>query len=369
MLLLRKSKDEGWHAPPVTTFSDESALQTLLKQSPHLLPGGDDVPMAVASEVAVPGIGYVDLVGVDASGNIALVECKLKANPEIRRSVVGQIFAYAAGVWKLSYEEFDQTFKVSAGAPLAECVRQSLPEEKATDWNEEEFRSTVASNLAGGVFRLVIAVDQITDELKRIVLFLNEHAVPSVQVLALELGYIADEGVEILLPSVYGEESVRAKASSAKAISDEASVFTTLSEYCSAEGVQAVRELYEFAKQRGSGFYWGRGSYPTVTARFLVGGRVVSVWCCYAYPSNPAVEIGFRYMVPYVSDESLARLADRLRQIPQVSARLAGLEQAGYNKGPSLSIDQILAQRGAVETINAAIDELMKSGFPKTASG
>ena len=57
----------------------------------------------------------VDLVAVGAAGQITVVECKLAANPEIRSSVIGQVFAYAAGLWSLSYDEFDRLFTDRAG--------------------------------------------------------------------------------------------------------------------------------------------------------------------------------------------------------------------------------------------------------------
>ena len=140
--------------------------------------------MAVVSELSVPEAGYVDVVGVDADGAITLVECKLRANPDVRRHVVGQVFAYAAGLWGLDYDAFDGAFASRAGMPLARRMAELAPE----GWDEKAFRTSVAANLAAGRFRLVIAVDQITDELSRIVRYLNEHTTPEVQILALELG-------------------------------------------------------------------------------------------------------------------------------------------------------------------------------------
>ena len=54
--------------------------------------------LIVVDQIAISVTGYVDLVAVDSDGNITLVECKLASNQEIRRSVIGQIFAYAAGL-------------------------------------------------------------------------------------------------------------------------------------------------------------------------------------------------------------------------------------------------------------------------------
>lgn len=53
---------------------------------------------------------------------------------------------------------------------------------------------------------MIVAVDAITDELKKTVRYLNMHSTPGVEVLALELGYTRDGDVEVLVPSSYGEE-------------------------------------------------------------------------------------------------------------------------------------------------------------------
>jgi hypothetical protein len=55
----------------------------------------------------------------------------------------------------------------------------------------------------------------------------------------------------------------------------------------------------------------------------------------------------------------MAAFAAALRSIPGVDARLAGLEQAGYKRRPSLFVDGIVAKPGAVETIERALAELV----------
>jgi len=61
----------------------------LLKTSSTLLP--DAEPSAVVDEFWIPEVGSVDLVAVDAQGELTLVECKLNANPEIRLAVIGHL--------------------------------------------------------------------------------------------------------------------------------------------------------------------------------------------------------------------------------------------------------------------------------------
>jgi hypothetical protein len=76
----------------------------------------------------------------------------------------------------------------------------------------DQLREAVTQRLAAGEFRLIITVDQITPELKLVVEYLNGHTVAGVQVLALELNYTKDGDVELLVPTVYGQEAVAAKA-------------------------------------------------------------------------------------------------------------------------------------------------------------
>jgi hypothetical protein len=235
MILIRQAGETAWRAPATNSYTDERALQDLIARSPTLIPGAANTPIAVVRELSVPGIGYIDVVGVDPNGDITVIECKLKANPEIRRQIIGQVLAYAAGLWGMSYEAFDAAFATVAHQPLADQVR-SL---SVGDWDEEAFRSAVAANLAKGRFRLVIVVDAITDELKRIVLYLNQHTGADMQILALELGYIADNDTEILVPKAYGEESAQPKEPVARRRWTEETLFARLDACCRPDGMAA----------------------------------------------------------------------------------------------------------------------------------
>jgi hypothetical protein len=87
--------DGGWVPAMLTSFESESALQALLYQDPSLIPGCAGA--AVVRELGIPGVGSADLVCVDGEGIVTIVECKLKANPQIRREIVGQIYLKPQG--------------------------------------------------------------------------------------------------------------------------------------------------------------------------------------------------------------------------------------------------------------------------------
>jgi hypothetical protein len=357
-VLIKRQNEAAWRSPAVTAYDDEAAIQNLLAQTPDLLPGAEQHRLAVAREVALEA-GYVDVVGVAPDGAITLVECKLRANSEIRRHVVGQVLAYAATLWELDYEAFDQAFAARAGMSLAHAVQQVADD----DWDEETFRAAVSANLASGRLRLIIAVDQITPELQRIVRFLNGHTTPELEVLALELRYVADSGVEILFPTVFGQESAQSKGlTPAGQKWTEERFFTALGAVASPSELLTARRLYAYAQNRGATLLWGVGPLPSVSARLPVAGKPVSLITLYEWPKGQGkLAINFEYLVGNASTEQVERLTAALRAIPGCAERLVGLEDAGFKKRPTLPLD-LLARPEIADAVLRALDTLLGSG-------
>lgn len=356
-MLIRKFGEPSWHAPEVTAYYDEQAIQALLAESPNLLPGAGNGYWIVAREVALQS-GYVDLIGVDGEGAITLVESKLRANPEIRRHVVGQVLAYAASLWGMSYDEFDQVVSSRIGAPLAKAAA----EKAEASWDEEAFRASVAANLDSGRLRLVIAVDHITEELQRIVRFVNAHTVPSLDVLALELRYVADSGVEIIFPSVYGEGSAASKPTAATGQPwNEDRFFSALAMSATPEELQVAREFYDYARERGAVLLWGNGPLPSVSARMTIMGKPASVFSLYEWPKGKAkLAFNFEYCLAAIPEETLAQIATGLRQISGVQPLLEGLEQAAFKKRPGIPL-ALLVPSSANNQLRAILDTLHPS--------
>lgn len=361
-LLIRKRGDLDWRVPKVMAYENELHLQELIAASPDLLPGEQQLPLVAAREVAVPDTGAVDVVTVDAGGRVTVVECKLATNSEMRRTVVGQLVAYAAGLSKLPYEDFDRLFSARSDQPLA-LMMDRAAEAAGVEWDEEEFRRRVEANLEAGSFRLVLAVDQVTDELKRVVEYLNTHSEPSTEFLALELGFIADEGVEIIVPRVYGEETVRAKGQPRRRW-DEDSFFQAL-QSVAPEGTKVIQDLYETARsifdRSGGEFRWGSGPNPSVTAAFRLGERTVATWTAVVWTGGqqPIWAPQFMYLREAVADPPLSIFADRLSAISGFRG-LDGLKAADFRRKPEISVDA-LAAPGAAEAVKQALAELLAS--------
>ncbi len=205
-VLIRRSGQGKFAAPEIASYGNEAQLQELIARTPDLLPGIDAAPpFVVMREFPLP-VGRVDVVLVDLEGGITLCECKLGTNPQARREVVGQLVSYAASLSRTSYDDFAQR----ASTKLRKSLPEALAAEAQGEFDPDAFHPTLASNLAAGRFRLVIVVDEISDELRDAVLYLNDQT--ETEFFALELGYLSDGDLEILVPVVYGQEAVERKS-------------------------------------------------------------------------------------------------------------------------------------------------------------
>jgi hypothetical protein len=203
VILVRSGVDEIWRVPNRAGFSDEDSLQALIEESLSLLSGSEH-PSIVARELKVGGKQRIDLVAVDSTGAITLVECKLRDNPDFHRDVIGQAFGYAAHLWRMDLSEFEAAFEAASKSPTTSVVDQ-LDERMVKGLDAATFREAVASNLAAGRFRILIIVDEITEEMKQIVQFLNVRTQNDLAVSVMELLRINEGETDILLPIVFGE--------------------------------------------------------------------------------------------------------------------------------------------------------------------
>jgi hypothetical protein len=342
-VLVRSGNDRDWRSPETRGYEDEAKLRDLIAGSPSLLPGVGERPVAVVTELRVPAVGQADVVVVDADGEITIVECKLEKNPEIRRWVIGQVFSYAGGLWQLGYEEFERAF-------AARNAKLSAPFTEDSDWDETTFRDAVAESLAKGVFRLVIAVDDITDELKRTVLYINRHTVAEVRLLALELRYADHQGVEILLPEVYGEES--ADEPGAPRQWDEASFLGKLKEKHGTAEAQVARELIDWGRVQLTRFTWGTGAN---TGSFIpVLDHAGRDYFPFVLWTNGRAEIQFERLSrrPPFDDVGLRReFLRRLNEIAGVS-----IPEDGVARFPSIRLDLLAASPEALDSFKGALD-------------
>ena len=357
-ILIRKG-DEPWREPAVQAYRDEGGLQDILTESPQLIPGVG--PIAVVAEFYVPGIGNADLVGVEPSGEITIVECKLITNPDIRRTVVGQILAYASGLWQMTAEEFSELFARRASRPLIEALTD-IASEAGIDFNPDEFGRSLSANLSAARFRLCIAVDEITDELKGIVELVNTQTRAGFELFLLELGFVADGELSILVPQAYGLESAQIKKTSGDRSQQWTipEVFDALGELSSPEGVEAVRKLMDWAELHGATYWHGRGQYPTVGVYLHVNGVNRSIFAVYADPSGPTaprISLSFGAFSRDIDAATIESFAASLEQTEELRRTAKAARDAEFGGYPNIPINGSLAKPGVADALLEAMNK------------
>jgi hypothetical protein len=352
IVLIRRSGGE-WEPPSVTSYENEAELQALVVESPGLV--GASASVVALPEFALPNAGSLDVLLIDLDGSITLVEAKLNRNPEIRRAVVGQLLGYAGGLWGMSYDDLDAVVRARTSSSLVERAFAVAGEE---EFDTQEFRARVAGNLAEGIFRLVFAVDEITEDLKCAVEYLNSHTSASLEVIVLEFRYARVEGIEILLPNSFGEESARRKHTAATSTTrwTEATVFEVLEERASDEERRLVQRLCDWAAPRVSHFLWGEGSKPSCTFVFEAPEGAIQPCRIVVTSAGVLVRVNFEWALKRPRP-ALEEMLDRLCELPSFAAAAEEIRNADFKKRPGLPVAEY-GDRG-IDLLIQAFDGLL----------
>ena len=105
---------------PEGSATAEHPLRDLIYARPEILLVAQLEPeigriVAVATELNLPGAGFIDVLLVSEYGRLIIVECKLWRNPQARREVVGQILDYARELARYGYEDLQRVISNRVG--------------------------------------------------------------------------------------------------------------------------------------------------------------------------------------------------------------------------------------------------------------
>ena len=159
-------------------FLAEDRLQEFIFEHHRALPINEIEP---AFEPLIPvcrelptKVGPIDLLFINPTGLLTLVECKLWKNPEARREVVGQILDYATEMSRWSYEQLEQAVRKSPVKTTSSLFKLAVS--NAEDIDERDFVDSVSRNLRRGRFLLLIVGDGIRENVEHIADFLQKYA-------------------------------------------------------------------------------------------------------------------------------------------------------------------------------------------------
>jgi hypothetical protein len=159
--------DGRWHALEPAAYQAEAELHDLVENAPQMLPLAGSPRLTVLGREVRLGTGSADLLAVESTGRLVIVEVKLAGNAESRRAVVAQVLSYAGYLQGLDPEQLESQI---LGKSVLAAI-QASDQQHAVD--AEDFRDGLARSLADGSFRLVTVLDSAPDELVQVVGYLQ----------------------------------------------------------------------------------------------------------------------------------------------------------------------------------------------------
>jgi hypothetical protein len=201
----------GWSLLEPSAFDAEASLHTLVEEAPHVLPLSGGPRLAMLGREVPLGSGYADLLAVETSGRLVLIEVKLAKNAEARRAVVAQVLAYAAFLHGLDAATLEGDVLRAGlrdrGYESIQAAAAAVDQEGAFDTHA--FQEGLEESLASGTFRLVLVLDEAPPELVRLVGYL-EHVGGDLVIDLVTVSSYRIGGSQVLVPQrVDPERAVR----------------------------------------------------------------------------------------------------------------------------------------------------------------
>lgn len=191
------------------SFGLENKLQAYIYDNPESIPLydiKDDIQLLILAREFGTNSGPIDAVGIDRDGELYLVETKLYKNPD-KRTVVAQVLDYGASLWK-SQSDFDD-FLLQLNGHVQKQFGQSVGD-KVKDFyglDDEALQivfERMKYNLNEGNFKFVVLMDNLHDQLKDLILYMNQNS--KFDIYGVELEYYQHDSFEIMIPRLFGAE-------------------------------------------------------------------------------------------------------------------------------------------------------------------
>ena len=357
-------------------FEKEDELQALIAEHLELLDGRQMRPedplrwiliareQGIAESADAAARWAVDHLLADQDAVPTLVEVKRGRNPEIRRTIVGQMLEYAAHAAQTwTADTLRRAFEESTDDPDEELGKLLQP-----DGDEEPdadaFWERVATHLTVARLRLLFVADDIPDELARVVEFLNAQ-MAGIEVLAVEIKQFKGDSKQTLVPRVLGRTAApprsRAGQGTRRRKLDRESF---LAAFDSSEPRNVAVQLLDVAGKSGAVLDWGSNG---VCIRTPYSGWKKPVGVAWLFPPSVQGAVNWRGLTD-VSFGTTVRLP-RDNAAPPLEAERAVYtslrrwveEIAGYDFASDASVRYYTARTISYSAAARHIDRLSSS--------
>lgn len=192
-----------------TPFGLEDKIQQTIYDIPESIPLYDikeDIKLLVLAREFPTKSGPIDAIGIDRDGDIYIIETKLYRNQD-KRNIIAQVLDYGASLWK-HHSDFD-SFLLRIDSSVQEHFHQTIRERVQSFFSTEDqeidtLLANMNNNLNEGNFKFVILMDTMHDQLKDLILYMNQNS--RFDIYGVELEYYKHDEFEIIIPKLFGAE-------------------------------------------------------------------------------------------------------------------------------------------------------------------
>lgn len=235
MAAIWKSDGSSWELLSTDGFTDEATLHSLIEEAPQLLPLAGNPELVIAGREVQLGTNTADLIAVETTGRVVILEIKLARNSESRRAVVAQILTYAAYLDGQTREAFETDI---VGAHLVRRGFTTLAaaveaQDQVGTFSRDDFDNELATSLIEGRFRLVLVLDDAPDELVRLVGYLSKVT----QNLVIDLVTISAYNVggsRIIVPQRVDPERYEGRATTRPSLTSQTTTSSGITDFVAA---------------------------------------------------------------------------------------------------------------------------------------
>lgn len=195
-----------------TVLAQELDLQNAIQQFPALFNlvtelVGQKTPLFLIGRELNLGAGPMDFLAVDVVGTLYIIETKLAKNPELRRTVIGQIIHYAQQLADTTYETLGKRcapfLKHSTSLETAihkfyKSELSKLGEDSKEVLSADQYRKQIMAQLQLGQFVALIVADHVNLETQRLFNYLDEVTSQHINFIVLEINSYAIDGQEVM---------------------------------------------------------------------------------------------------------------------------------------------------------------------------
>ncbi|MFG1374646.1 hypothetical protein V5F32_20910 [Xanthobacter oligotrophicus] len=344
-------------------FSTEVDFQKMLSKFPSLLVGDQINPdnprrfLLIKQELTIghegdPTRWSLDHLFLDQDGVPTLVEVKRQSDSRLRREVVGQMLDYAA-----NFQSFWNADKIMSAFELGCSINnieyiEKLNEFIGSEITDDQFWSSVETNIRAGKIRLIFVSDHIPSELRRIVEFLNEQMTPA-EVLALELRQFVGQGLRTIVPVIFGqtqEAASRKEPGRGERWTEERLIAAFDSKFPASEAAVA-KAIITWMKSSGFPLAFGTGRtngsvYP------LLKPKGVAINPAYL-STEGKVWLQLKSLQGKPVFGGIDERRELLRHFAQVEG--SGLTEAAADGWPAISLDRIAADPQGTDKVLSAL--------------